>query len=174
MLFNNRYILIILLGLCICIVGCGGGGSGSSSTSTPSSNSGNGTNSGGTSNPSPAAITSGLSVETPTLTGKVGQEVSLQIVSHITDRVGNMSVDITLDNDSLGKTASAEANPVQEISGLPDTSAAVYQWIGPRTIRVLFASSTGVGNGETIVGVPVKVNSETAAIATASNIKVYP
>lgn len=175
MLWNKRGLLIMLLGLSLCFAGCGsGGGGGGASSTAPPNNSANGNDTGGSNNTDPAPITSGLSVETPSLTGKVGQEVNLQIVSHITDKVGNMSVDIMLNNDSLGKTSAAAADPVQEISGLPESSAACYQWTGSRTIRVLFASSTGASNGETIVNVPVKVASETACTATASNVLIYP
>lgn len=136
-------LFIVLAAVALCCVGCGGGGGG-----------------GGVEPPPPGPTTLGLTVDTPTLTGLVGQIVYIPVSVTGTGSVTTVSVSVKVDATTF-ESAVADSTTAQALTDLPAGDAACYKWLDPQTIRVLYVSGSGATSGTVIVRVPVKVKKDT-------------
>ena len=113
----------------------------------------------------------GLSAATPSVAGKVGQDVLIPITVTGSGSVTTASVDVRV-SEATFEPAVLPSDTAQEITDLPASATACYVWLNTQTIRVLFVSADGVPSGSVLVNVPVKVKSETSNIPTLTNVAI--
>lgn len=136
----RKLMLISAAAAAVCCAGCGGGGGG-----------------GSTSSPTPSAPLT-LSVETPVLTDKVGQNVDIPVKTSGSGAVTTATFDLHFNSGVFESSAVLAANsPSTEVTGLPNDTVCRYKWIDAQTIRVAYASSQGTTGGTDLVKIPVKV-----------------
>jgi len=129
--------------------GCGGGGGGGTATSIL-----------------------GLSVTSPSLSGKTGQEIEIPINVTGSGTVYTASFDVQFNDGVFTEAGDRDDTSSVEIDGLPDSAVCRYKWTGANTIRVLFASSDGIASGTVLVNVPAQVVSEATSGLTLSNVQL--
>ncbi|MCE5313977.1 MAG: cohesin domain-containing protein [Armatimonadota bacterium] len=143
-------ILSAAIVLAASLVGCGGGGGGGSSTSTLN-----------------------LKITEPTLTGKTGGTVSVPVSVSGSGTVQTAIFDITF-NSGVFEPASGITigGSSAAISGTSDNEVARYKWVDAQTVRVVYASSTGVSSGNILLNIPLKVKAETTSGLTVESEQI--
>lgn len=137
----RNLIFIVSAAVAICCAGCGGGGGKSSTPLT-------------------------LSVTSPDLTGKTGEQVNLPVQTNGDGSVTSASFDLHFNSGIFQSTATLSSNTSVAVTGLGDDTACRYKWIDSQTIRVVYASASGTTGGNVLVNIPVKVLSESAPDVT--------
>jgi hypothetical protein len=142
-------IILVSLAIMEFLAGCGGGGGGSVT---------------------PATL--GLDVTEPTLSGKTGQTLSVPVVVSGSGTAQTASFNLHFNSGIFepvaGVTVGGDSAPVP---GTASSVAARYKWIDAQTVKVLYASSTGVASGSALISVPLRVKAETAsALAVQSAV----
>lgn len=124
--------------------GCGGGGGGS-------------------------APTTSLTLSVPTLTGQTGNNVNLGVAVSGAGSVNTATFDITFNSGSFGPTSGSVGDKSVELT-TADGIVCRYRWLDATTVRVMYAGSTEVAAGATLVEIPVKVLAETNSGAALSGV----
>lgn len=140
--------IIALLALVAIFTGCGGGGGGGGTT---------------------PSTTLGLTTTEPTLTDKTGQTINIPVTITGSGTVTTTSFNLHFNSGSFEPVTGVTVGGKSVAISTASTVAARYRWIDSQTVKVLYASSTGVSSGSTLVSVPVKVKAETdSALALQS------
>lgn len=167
---SKRLLVVALIASIACCVGCGGGGGGGSAPSggAPSTGGAAGT----PVTPPPATL--GLTADSPSLTGKIGQEISLPVTITGSGTITTASFEVQF-NDGVFEPTGTRGDASGQSAALTEITtgtAGRYKWVDSHTIRVVFAAADGVASGTVLVNVPVKVKSQTAAGVTIQSVSL--
>ena len=143
---SKNLIFICSAVIVLCCAGCGGGGGG-----------------GSTASPVAPIVPLTMSAEVPSLAGKTGEQVTLSIKADGSGKVTTASFNLHFNSGEFEPIATrSDLNPSIEVDGLPADTVCRYKWIDAQTIKIAYASAQGISAGNVIVGIPVKVLSESS------------
>ena len=123
--------LLIVATFVLLCVGCGGGGGGEPVVGQ----------------------TLGLDIAEPDTEGAMGDFVDLEVAVTGSGTLYTAEFDIQANPEVF----QSEVGPSVEVGGMPAGTVCRYKWLDDDTIKVLFASSTGIAAGEVLAHIPAYV-----------------
>lgn len=136
----------------VCFSGCGGGGGGGGAAG--------------------GAAGGALTITSPDLTGKTGQEISVPVnVTGAT--VYTATFDVHFTSGYFDKTTAAQSQPGTSVPiAVAGDAVCRYKWLDDQTIKVMYASREGAEAGTVLARVPLLVLKEGASGITLQNVVI--